>query len=58
MKKIIYNLLILIWFILVIGFTTVYLSNGNKIVYYVVTIALIVIPTQILNRMRDKRKKD
>ncbi len=58
MRKIMYNLLIIIWFILVIGFTTIYLSNGNKIVYYIVTIALIVIPTQILKRLLDKRKKD
>lgn len=58
MKKIVFNLVIIIWFILVIGFTTVYLSHGNIIVYYGVTIALIVIPTQILKRLLDKRKKD
>lgn len=57
MRKLAVNLLAIAWFVLVLGLTTHYLANGNRIVYYVVTIALLVIPTEIVKRLLKNRKK-
>lgn len=57
MSKLVSNLLIFVWFILILGITTSLLGNGNRAVYYIVTISLLVIPTEIFRRWVKKKNK-
>jgi len=57
MKKLVAYALIIAWFVLVLEFTTSQLA-GNKIIYFVVTIPALVIPTEIIKRFLIYRNKD
>ena len=57
MKKIFAYIFIAMWFVLIL-ITMNKLLSGNRIVYYVVTIPLLVIPTEIIKRLVIYKKKD
>lgn len=57
MSKLVSNLLIFAWFILVLGITTSQLADGNRFIYYAVTLSLLIIPTEVFRRWVKKKNK-
>lgn len=53
-KYLIAFVLIFVWFIIVLGFTTNTLL-GNKVIYFIVTIPLLAIPAEIIKRFVYKK---
>lgn len=47
---------ILIWFTIVLIFTTNVLLRYNRLIYYIVTIILLIVPTEIIKRYIYKKK--
>jgi uncharacterized protein YhhL (DUF1145 family) len=57
MKKLMGHALTIVWFFIVLGLTTSQLSNGNRFVYFIVTILLLVIPIELVKRFFNNKKK-
>lgn len=58
MKKGFLVFTIIVWYIAVLEFTSSMLLHANRVVYFVITIPLLVIPSVVVNHMINKKEEN